>query len=134
MEAVGLLVFLEREAHILEEFHLADVAAQADGNAVGEMRLHIHHEIFALRPLLGGSFFFRCLCFVHVESLAIDRIHCGKTSGQPHGSPHELAAIHGQLLGFLFRHFADQMFDMLLPFVLRARNELLGGKHLGRNG
>ena len=134
MEAVGLLIFLELEAHVLEEFHLADLAAQADRHAVGEVRLDIQHEVLALGQLFLVSALVGGFVLVHVPNLAPDLVGGQEAGGQAHGGRHELAAVHAQLAGLLGRDLAGPILDFLLLLGLRTRNVFLVGDQLRGHG
>ena len=134
MEAVGLLVFLKLEAHIAEEFQLGDVAAQADGHAVGEVRLDVQHEVFALGQLLLVGALVLGFVFVHIPDLAPDLVGSEEAGGQPHGGGHELPAVHSQLAGLLVGDLAGPIFDFFLFLGLRPRDVLLVGDQLRGHG
>ena len=92
----------------------ADLAAQADGNAVGEVRLHIHDEVFALGQLFFVGALVGGFVFVHVPDFAPDLVGGQEAGGHAHGGGHEVAAVHAQLLGLLLGDLAGPILDFLL--------------------
>ena len=93
LEAVGLDVVLEVEAHVAGGLAVAEV--QRD--AVGEVRLHVDDEVLALRTLLVDRGELVGLRFVDVEHLAVHAVRGGEAGGQAHRAGHERAAVDVEL-------------------------------------
>ena len=135
-DKVGKAVFVgaifEADSHALKD--AVAVSADAEGNAVGKMRLHVEHKVFAFGKLLFGSVRFQSFCFSHVPKRPVNEVAGVKGGGHPHRGFEKIPLGHPKRLGFLGGHLVNAMFPFPLLFVLRTGNVFFVGDGLRRDG
>ena len=135
-DKVGKAVFvgavLEADSHALED--AVAVSANAEGNAVGKMRLHVEHKVFAFGKLFFRGGGFQSFGFGHVPKRPVNEVAGVKGGGHSHRGFEKIPLGHSKSLGFFGGHLVDAMFPFPLLFVLRAGNVFFVGDGLRRDG
>src|SRR5262249_4672418 len=108
--------------------------AERQGQAVGEVGLHVEDEELALGPLLLGGGRLEGLDLLDVPVVAVDLVHGQEPRREGHRAGHGGPAVHAELLRPRRAHDDDDVLDLLLLLGLRPRDELLGRDDLGRDG